>query len=194
MVSGNLQQSKLGQDLDSARKKNEATNLPANFLISLLHISSLSILYVGFCAFPYRLGLLLFDYLDRDYLLRLVLMADVDCLYAIYIYPIVLLVEESGIAKQYDVSFSRVDDVGTILTLHSNEILHCSLNFHFLKGKKLFFSLRQCYSYFHPEVVSHEIFRLGTMINCGMSNGKRKGFFVVSEGEVVCVFYAIESP
>jgi hypothetical protein len=112
------------------------SSLPANFLIRLLHTSSLSILYVCFCAFPLRLRL--FNDLNG-------LMLDLLRMLLNYVYPSILFIfiQKSCVSEQYNVPLCWVGYYITVFTFHSDEILHYSLIFSLCSRRKL--ENFQCY-------------------------------------------------
>lgn len=100
------------------RLKTLTFNSPSNFLLDIC----LSILYIGFCAFPRRLWL--FDNLKCCCLLWMMICG------LNYVYPIVaILIEYSRVSQQNDVSFGWICDLCTVFTFHRDEVLHYSLIF-----------------------------------------------------------------
>lgn len=145
------------------KKKRSHQNLPANFLIILLHIRSLSILYVCFCAFSRRLWL--FNDLNG-------LMLELVRMLLNYVYPSILFifVQKRCISQQNNVPLSRVCHYITVFTFHSDEILHYSLIFSLCNRKKL--ENFQCYFKRGTKKLCHTIFlgREGEEIEPGADN------------------------
>lgn len=111
-------------------------NSPSNFLLDL------SILYIGFCAFSWWRWSKVWM-LDNLKGLRWLLICRLNYVYAI----ILVFVEKSCVSQQNDVPLSWICDFCAVFTFHSNEILHCSLNFRkFYEGSLTFFLLDSfCY-------------------------------------------------